>query len=206
VLLDVEAVRQQRIAIVPEGDLFAALHDGTASIVTDTIETFTENGIMVSSGEEIPADIVVTATGFNLSAFGDVAFTVDDDPVEFPERLTWRGVMISGIPNMAYTFGYFRHSWTLRADLVSDFVSRLLEHMDERHAAMVLPTLRPEEAGMQIRPWCEPDNFNAGYVMRSQHLLFKQGDREPWIHLLEYDDERDILPAVDLDDGSLTYR
>ena len=109
---------QQRIAIVPDGDLFATLREGTASIVTDTIETFTEGGVKVSSGVEIPADVVVSATGFNLSVFGDVAFTVDGEPVDFTDRVTWRGIMINGVPNMAYVFGYFRHSWTLRVDLV----------------------------------------------------------------------------------------
>jgi monooxygenase len=197
---------QQRIAIVPEGDLFAALREGKASIVTDTIETFTEKGIRVSSGEELEADVVVTATGFNLSAFGDVAFTVDGEPVEFPERVTWRGIMISGVPNMAYVFGYFRHSWTLRADLVSDLVCRLFETMETKGATMVVPTLRPEDADMQIRPWSDPENFNAGYVMRSQHVLFKQGDREPWTHMLEHGEEAELLPKADLEDGTLVYR
>ena len=197
---------QQRIAIVPEGDLFAALREGKASIVTDTIDTFTEKGIRVGSGEELEADVVVSATGFNLSAFGDVAFTVDGEPVEFPERVTWRGIMISGIPNMAYVFGYFRHSWTLRADLVSDLVCRLLETMETKGATMVVPTLRPEDADMQIRPWSDPENFNAGYVMRSQHVLFKQGDREPWTHMLEHAHEAEALPKADLDDGTLVYR
>ena len=197
---------QQRIAIVPEGDLFAALREGKASIVTDTIDTFTEKGIRVGSGEELEADVVVSATGFNLSAFGDVAFTVDGEPVEFPERVTWRGIMISGIPNMAYVFGYFRHSWTLRADLVSDLVCRLLETMETKGATMVVPTLRPEDADMQIRPWSDPENFNAGYVMRSQHVLFKQGDREPWTHMAEHAEELELLPKADLDDGTLVYR
>ena len=197
---------QQRIAIVPEGDLFAALREGKASIVTDTIETFTEKGIRVGSGEELEADVVVSATGFNLSAFGDVAFTVDGEPVEFPERVTWRGIMISGVPNMAYVFGYFRHSWTLRADLVSDLVCRLLETMETKGATMVVPTLRPEDADMQIRPWSDPENFNAGYVMRSQHVLFKQGDREPWTHMLEHGEEAELLPKADLEDGTLVYR
>jgi monooxygenase len=196
---------QQRIAFVPDGDLFAALREGKASIVTDTIETFTETGVRVSSGEEIPADIVVTATGFDLSVFGDVAFTVDGEPVDFPERVTWRGAMVTGVPNMAYVFGYFRYSWTLRADLVSDLVCRLLDHMREKDATMVVPELRPQDAGMQRRPWSDPENFNAGYVMRSQHVLFKQGDREPWTHMLEYEQERDILPTADLDDGSLLF-
>lgn len=197
---------QQRIAIVPEGDLFAALREGKASIVTDTIEEFTETGIRVGSGEEIPADVVVGATGFNLSVLGDVAFTVDGEPVDFPERVTWRGIMVSGVPNMAYVFGYFRHSWTLRADLVSDLVCRLFETMEEKGATMVVPTLRPEDADMQIRPWSDPENFNAGYVMRSQHVLFKQGDREPWTHMMEHAEEMELLPKVDLDDGTLVYR
>jgi monooxygenase len=197
---------QQRIAIVPAGDLFAALREGKASVVTDTIETFTEHGIRVSSGEEIPADIVVTATGFNLSVLGDVAFTVDGEPVDFTERVTWRGIMINGLPNMAYVFGYFRHSWTLRVDLVSDLVGRLLANMQDKGATMVVPTLRPQDMDMQLRPWCDPENFNAGYVMRSQHILFKQGDREPWTHMLEHEQEVKILPAADLDDGTLVYR
>jgi hypothetical protein len=113
--------------------------------------------------------------------------------------------MISGVPNMAYVFGYFRNSWTLRADLVSEFVCRLLAHMQEQGATVVVPTLRPEDADMPLRPWADPENFNAGYVMRSMHLMFKQGDREPWTHLLEYAQERTTLPAADLDDKSLLY-
>ena len=196
---------QQRIAVVPDGDLFAALREGKASIVTDTIETFTEHGIKLSSGDELPADVVVTATGFNLSVFGDVAFTVDDEPVDFAERVTWHGMMISGVPNMAYMFGYFRHSWTLRIDLVADVMVRLFETMRERGATVVTPTLRPTEAEMPLRPWSDPANFNAGYVMRSQHSLYKQGDREPWIHMLEHEQERETLPKTDLDDGTLVY-
>jgi len=107
---------------------------------------------------------------------------------------------------MAYTFGYFRHSWTLRVDLVSDLVLRLLENMALKDATMVTPTLRPEDADMEIKPWSDPENFNAGYVMRSQHVLFKQGDREPWTHMQEHDEEQELLPKADLDDGSLVYR
>ena len=196
---------QQRLAVVPDGDLFTALREGTASVVTDTIETFTETGIRLTSGEELEADVVVTATGFDLSLFGGVAFTVDGEPVDFPERVTWRGIMISGVPNMAYVFGYFRNSWTLRADLVSEFVCRLLAHMQQQGASVVVPTLRPEDADMPVRPWADPENFNPGYVLRSMHLMFKQGDREPWTHLLEYAQERTTLPAADLDDKSLQY-
>ncbi|MCL2584501.1 MAG: NAD(P)/FAD-dependent oxidoreductase [Streptosporangiales bacterium] len=196
---------QQRLGIVPEGDFFAALRDGTADIVTGTIGTFTETGLRVDTGEgteEIDADIVVTATGFTMSLFGGIAFTVDGDPVDFTGRVTWRGLMISGVPSMAYVFGYLRYSWTLRADLVCDLVARMLEHMEARGAATVVP-VPPED--LEHRPFCDPENFSAGYIMRAQDRLFKQGDREPWIHLLEYHEERDTLPAADLDDGTLFY-
>jgi cation diffusion facilitator CzcD-associated flavoprotein CzcO len=197
---------QQRITIVPEGDLFAALREGKASIVTDTIETFTEKGIRTGSGEELEADVVVSATGFDLSVLGDVAMSVDGEPVDFPSRVTWRGIMISGVPNMAYVFGYFRHSWTLRVDLVCDLVLRMFRLMQDKGASTVVPTLRPEDAGMQVRPWSDPEDFNAGYVMRSQHVLFRQGDREPWTHMMEHGPEAELLPKVDLDDGTLAYR
>jgi monooxygenase len=196
---------QQRIGVVPEGDFFAALRSGQASIITDTIETFTETGIEVSSGEKIDADIIVTATGFNMSLFGDIAFVVDGEPVDFTERVTWRGVMISGVPNMAYVFGYLRYSWTLRVEMVCDLVADLLQRMEDSHATMVIPSPQPADAGMERRPFCDPENFSSGYIMRSQDILFKQGGQEPWTHMLEYHQEREILPNADLDDGSLVY-
>jgi hypothetical protein len=106
---------------------------------------------------------------------------------------------------MAYVFGYLRYSWTLRADMVCDLVARLLEHMEARDAGVVVPALRPQDAGMERRPFCDPENFSAGYIMRSQGILFGQGDREPWTHMLEYHEERDVLPKADLDDGTLRY-
>ena len=196
---------QQRVAVVPDGDLFNAVGSGKASVVTDGIEHFDEKGIVLTSGERLDADIVVTATGFNLSLFGGVQFSVDGEAVEFPRHVTYRGIMINGLPNMAYIMGYFRFSWTLRVDLVSDYVCRLLQHMDSKGAGTVVPTLRPEDADMPILPWSDSKNFNAGYVMRSQHLMHGRGDREPWSHHLEYYEERDSLPSVDLDDGVLLY-
>jgi monooxygenase len=123
---------------------------GGASIVTGTIETFTETGIKVSSGEEIGADI--TATGFNMSLFGDIAFAVDGEPVDVTDRVSWRGIMISGVPDMAYVFGYLRYSWTLRADMVCDLVAGLLRHMEDKHAT---PSLRPAGGEMERRPFCD---------------------------------------------------
>ena len=196
---------QQRIAFVPDGDLFAAMREGKAAVVTDTITEFTEKGVQVSSGEVLEADVVVTATGFNLSVFGDIPFRLDGEPVDFSQRVTWRGIMISGVPNMAYAFGYFRHSWTLRVDLVNDVVGRIFERMAKRGSSTVVPTLRPEDEGMPLLPWSDPNNFNPGYVLRSQDRMFKQSDRDPWTHMHEHDHERVSLPEADIDDG-LQYR
>ena len=117
---------RQRIAFVPDGDLFQGIADGKASVVTDEIERFTETGILLKSGKQLDADIIVTATGFNLSVLGDIDFAIDGKPLDFPDTVTYRGMMFTGVPNMVWVFGYFRASWTLRADLVGDFVCRLL--------------------------------------------------------------------------------
>ena len=197
---------QQRIAVVPEGDLFAGIRSGKASVATDEIETFTETGIDLKSGESLDADIIITATGFELSVLGDIDFTVDGQAFDFADSVTYRGLMFTGVPNLLYVFGYFRYSWTLRADLISDFVCRLLGHMNELDASIVVPQLRDEDADMGLLPWVDPENFNPGYLTRSMHLMPKQGDRKPWQLLHDYMVEKEELPAADLDDGALTYR
>jgi cation diffusion facilitator CzcD-associated flavoprotein CzcO len=197
---------RQRLALIPDGDLFLGIRSGKASVVTDQIETFTEQGILLKSGKELEADIIITATGFDLSVLGDVAFTIDGEPLNFAECFTHRGIMYSGIPNMAWVFGYFRASWTLRSDLISGFVCRLLNHMDTKGASMVTPELRPEERDMATLPFVDPENFDPGYLMRSMHLMPNQGDRDPWLHKQDYDTEKDEIPAADLDDGTLIYK
>ncbi|MGH9046782.1 MAG: flavin-containing monooxygenase [Acidimicrobiales bacterium] len=197
---------QQRIAVLPEGDLFTCIREGRVSIVTDEIDRFTESGIQLASGDTLEADVVITATGFDMSLLGDVAFSVDGQPVDFADTVTYRGIMFTGVPNLAYVFGYFRSSWTLRADLISDLVCRLLGHMTETGAAMVTPELRREDATMVLVPWVDPENFNPGYLSRSLHLLPKQGDTDPWRLLHEYSVEKEVLPAADLEDGSLVFR
>ncbi len=197
---------QQRIALLPDGDLFKSVAAGKASVVTDQIARFTEAGIELASGKVLEADVIVTATGFDLSVMGDIAFTVDGKPVDFADTVTYRGLMFTGVPNLVYVFGYFRASWTLRADLISQFVCRLLATMDEKGATMVTPALLDEEAGMALGPWVDPDNFNPGYLNRSVHLMPKQGDHEPWRLGHDYTAEREILPAADLDDGRLIYK
>lgn len=196
---------QQRVAVVPDGDLFTAIRSGKASVVTDSIERFDATGIQLASGEHLDADIIVTATGFNLKLFGGVPFRVDGEPVDFSRRVAYRGVMIEGVPNMAYLLGYFRSSWTLRVDLVCDFVCRTIEHMRDRGHAAVMPTLNGQAADMPRLPWMDPDNFNAGYVVRAQHRMYRQGDRHPWKHALEYHEERVVLPAAQPDDEALAY-
>jgi cation diffusion facilitator CzcD-associated flavoprotein CzcO len=196
---------RQRIAFVPDADLFQAIKDGKASVVTDEIDRFVEKGILLKSGEVLEADIIVTATGFNLCVLGDIAFEVDGKPLDFGDTITYRGMMFTGVPNMAWVFGYFRASWTLRTDLVADFVCRLLSHMKERGAKRVVPALRVQDDNMPKLPWIDPENFNPGYMMRHMHLLPKRGDKPEWQHSQDYWAEKDEIPAIDLDDSAFVY-
>ena len=196
---------RQRIAFVPEGDLFQAVLAGKASVVDGEIETFTETGVRLASGERLDADIVITATGFNISVLGDIAFSVDGRPVDPAETLTYRGMRFTGLPNLVWIFGYFRASWTLRVDLVADFVCRLLNHMDASGARQVEVEPGAAEAGMARLPWADPENFNPGYLMRGLAALPRRGDRPDWQHTQDYWAERTALPAVDLDGPEFVY-
>ncbi len=197
---------QQRIAYVPDGDLFEAIKSGKVSVVTDTIDRFTEGGILTRCGELLEADIIVTATGFDLCVMGDIAFDLDGEPVDFARTFTYHGFMNSGLPNMASIFGYLRTSWTMRVDLLCDLVCRLLNHMDANGATSVTPCLLESEQNMDRRPWIAGDDFNPGYLQRSLHLLPRQGDHAPWTFSNDYYLERDRLPALDLDEPHLVYR
>jgi cation diffusion facilitator CzcD-associated flavoprotein CzcO len=196
---------RQRIAFVPDADLFLAIKSGKASVVTDEIDRFTGEGILLKSGETLKADIIVTATGFNLNVLGDIAFEIDGKPLDFAETVTYRGMMFTDIPNMAWVFGYFRASWTLRTDLVADFVCRMLSHMKQKGARKVVPALRPQEDNMPLHSWIDPENFNPGYLMRDMHLLPKRGDKPEWQHSQDYWAEKDEFPAIDLDDPAFVY-
>jgi cation diffusion facilitator CzcD-associated flavoprotein CzcO len=196
---------RQRLAFVPDGDLFKGISAGKASMVTDEIAEFNETGVLTKGGVQIDADIIITATGFTLSVLGDIPFEVDGKPVNWPDTVTYRGMMFTGVPNMLWVFGYFRASWTLRADLIADFVCRLLGDMSEHGYQRVTPTLRPEDADMPILDWIDPENFNPGYLMRSMHLLPKRGDKPEWQHTQDYWFEKDALPNASLTDGCLQY-
>ena len=196
---------RQRIAFIPDGDLFQGIKSGKASVVTDEIDRFTEKGILLKSGQELEADIIITATGFNLSANGDIEFAVDGKKLDFADTVTYRGMMFTGVPNLVWVFGYFRASWTLRVDLVADFVCRLLNHIKETGAKKVVPQLRPEDHNMPLLPWIDPENFNPGYMMRGMHLLPKRGDKPEWQHNQDYWAEKDEFPAIDLKDHVFVY-
>lgn len=196
---------RQRIAFVPDGDLFQGIASGKASVVTDEIDRFTETGLLLKSGKTLEADVVVTATGFDLSVLGDIAFAVDGRPLDFGKTVTYRGMMFTGLPNLVWVFGYFRASWTLRADMIGDFVCRLLAHMEAKGARQVEVALRPQDADMKIGEWIDPEDFNPGYLMRNMHLLPKAGDKPEWRHTQDYWTEKDLFPTLDLDDPAFRY-
>jgi monooxygenase len=177
----------QRLCAARDGDLFRAIRDGRASIVTDRIERFTENGLRLASGEELEADVVITATGLNMLAIGGMELSVDGKDIDLPSTVAYKGMMLSGVPNFALTLGYTNASWTLKADLVAEYVCRLLKHMDSRGQAVVTPLApAPDE------PLSPLIDLRSGYVMRSVDKLPRQGPEAPW--RLHQNYPRDLLP------------
>ena len=164
----------QRMCLVPDGDLFDAISAGRASVVTDHIETFTEQGLKLASGAELEADLVVSATGLNLVPLGGVSIAVDGRDVELPETLTYKGMMLSGVPNLAFAVGYTNASWTLKCELTCEYVCRLLNHMDERGFASCTPR---KEGSVTAEPLID---FSSGYVLRAIDQFPRQGSKTPW--------------------------
>jgi cation diffusion facilitator CzcD-associated flavoprotein CzcO len=197
---------QQRLAFVPDGDMFQGINSGKVSIETDEIDTFTKHGILLKSGKEISADLIITATGFNMNVLGDIEFRIDEKPMVFSDTVTYRGMMFTGIPNLLWVFGYFRASWTLRADLLADFVCRLLAHMEKIGANRVDVELREQDRNMELLPWIDPKNFNPGYLMRALGKLPLRGDKPEWQHTQDYWREKDEIPAIDLSGSEFIYK
>jgi monooxygenase len=168
-------VWDQRVCLVPDGDLFAAINAGRVSVVTDTIEAFTGTGVRLASGAELEADIIVTATGLVVKLLGGIAITVDGVPVNVAERLVYKGMMLNDVPNLALSFGYTNASWTLKCDLTSRYVCRLLNHMDRRNLAICVARL--PEGGIERQPMLD---FSSGYVRRAEGSLPGQGAAPPW--------------------------
>jgi monooxygenase len=193
----------QRLCLIPNGDLYEAINNGTATVVTDTIKSFTGTGIQLASGETLEADIIVTATGLKLAVVSDVAFNVDGRDIHWPDTVAYKGMMFSDIPNMVQTFGYINASWTLRADITAQYVCRLLNRMDELGMRQATPRLREEDADMQMHPWIE--DFSAGYMQRLMHLFPKQGDKDPWRNTQNYLLDKRLIKHAPLEDGALTF-
>jgi cation diffusion facilitator CzcD-associated flavoprotein CzcO len=191
----------QRLCLVPDADLFKALRSGRASMVTDHIDTFTETGIRLKSGAELPADLVVTATGLNLLLLGGAQLSVDGTAVDPPKTMAYRGMMVSDVPNMAFAVGYTNASWTLKCDLVAEFMCRVINHMDEHGWHQCTP--RRTDPTLQEEPII---NFSSGYVQRAIANFPKQGSKTPW--RLHQNYLRDLLTLrfAPLDDGALEFR
>ena len=190
----------QRMCLVPNGDLFKAIREGRAEVVTDTIKSFTETGIELDSGEQLEADVIVTATGLNLLFLGGMEMLVDGEPVDLSEKMAYRGMMLSGIPNCAFTVGYTNASWTLKADLVSEYVCRLLAYMDEHGYAKSVPEVT--DPSVEELPLID---LNSGYVTRSLDEFPKQGSKEPWKLRQNYVFDIHTIRRGAIDDGAMQF-
>lgn len=167
----------QRLCFAADGDLFTSLRSGRASVVTDRVQSVTPGGLRLESGTELPADILVTATGLRLLLLGGLALSVDGQRIDPAQRLAYRGMMAAGVPNLAFTIGYTNASWTLKSDLVAGYVCRLLDHLDRRGYTSVTPTPPAAAAGWSTTPLID---LKSGYVLRDAHLMPRQGPRSPW--------------------------
>ena len=190
----------QRMCVAPDGDLFDAISDGRVSIVTDRVETLTERGIALASGAELEADLIVTATGLELVPFGGIRLSVDGSEVDLGAAIIYRGMQLGGVPNMAFAFGYSNQSWTLGADLTSQYVCRLLRHMDEHGYASCTPRPAPAVAAAPFA------DLTSGYVLRAIDRFPKQGTSEPWRREQHYVRDRRSLRRDPIDDPALELR
>src|SRR5215469_1449462 len=191
---------EQRLCLIPDADLFEAIKANRASVVTDQIETFTEKGILLKSGKELEADIIVTATGLVMQSFGGAEVWVDGQKVDPGKALAYKGVMLSGVPNLASVFGYINASWTLKADLICNYVCRLLNLMDKKGVRQVMPGCGDESA---VAPFVE--HFSFGYVQRAIANWPKQGSKAPWRVYQDYFRDTMILNWAAIDDGALIF-
>lgn len=193
----------QRLCLIPDSDLFNAINEGKASVVTEGINRFTENGLELANDQILEADIIVTATGLELLQLGGVKFTVDNEEINFADTWTYKGMMYSNVPNLIHTFGYINASWTLRADLVSEYTCRLLNYMKKSGATQVTPRLREKDADMPQRTFIV--DFSSNYMKRSMHLYPKQSDRAPWHNPQNYSKDIKMIRKAKINDDVLVF-
>lgn len=192
---------EQRLCLVPDSDMFKALSSGKAEVVTDHIECFTEKGILLKSGKELEADIIVTATGLNLSLLGELNLSVNGAAINLANHVWYKGIMFNDIPNMFNIFGYVNASWTLKTDIVADYVCRLFVAMDEKKKTIANPHL--DDPNIPRLPFVE--DFSSGYITRSLDKLPKNGDRHPWRLLQDYAADKKILTQEPVEDGVMVF-
>ena len=193
----------QRLCFIPDNDFFKSIQSNNATVLTDQIDSLTETGIQLQSGDKLDADIIVTATGFNIEILGGTEFSVDGKNVDFSKTYTYKGMMYSDVPNMASIFGYINASWTLHVDLIADYICRLINHMDSTETQQCTPTLRESDKNMPSRPWI--DSFSPGYIQRGIHLYPKQGSHEPWLNTQDYKKDKENLQNSPIDDGIMIF-
>ncbi|GAA1622329.1 NAD(P)/FAD-dependent oxidoreductase [Kribbella alba] len=193
----------QRLCLVPDADLFEALRDGSASVVTDEIDTFTADGIRLRSGAELPADLVVTATGLQMVALGKIELTVDGRRVDPHDTFVYKGMMLSGVPNLAWCIGYTNNSWTLRSDLTSQYVCRLLNHLARSGLDICVPEIDPTEYDAPARPVVD---LSSGYIRRAASILPRQGSYGPWRLRQNYPRDLVTLRYRSLEDGAMKFK
>ena len=192
----------ERLCVLPEDDLLEVLRDGTASIVTDTIDTFTPGGIRLSSGQELEADIIVSATGFSLKVFGGIDVSVDGEPCNLNERMIYKGILVEEMPNLAVLFGYMHFTWTAKVDIAGKYLCRLFEHLDATGKKVVIPRSADAEAIDESIM----NRLKSGYVSRGGDDLPRQGDHAPWQVSHDYRMDRKVLLKHPVDDGILECR
>ena len=193
----------QRLCLVPDSDLYEAINSGRANVVTEHIKRFTENGIELENGDHLDADIVVSATGLKLLVMGGATFSVDGEVVDFSNQTTYKGLMVSDVPNMVSVFGYINASWTLRADLTAEWVCRALNHMSSTQTTKMVPVVPDALKDMPTKDWIA--DFPAGYMQRSMHLQPRQGDQPPWVNSQNFRKERALFGKPIESDGALHF-
>jgi cation diffusion facilitator CzcD-associated flavoprotein CzcO len=192
----------ERLCAVPNGDLFKEIKAGRASIATDEVETFTEKGLLLKSGEELEADIVVTATGLRMQMLGGMTLTVDGEARELHNKMAYKGVLVQDVPNLLWVFGYTNASWTLKADIAGEYLCRLLEHLDVTGQTVATPR---DGEGCAVEDARVADGLRSGYLQRGRHVMPLQGSGDPWELVMNYQHNCGVLRDDPIDDGILQF-